>query len=103
MLKEEFKLGMHNSLSEIIRKIDIIMSGSLKRAHGGDTSQEPIMQEKIMKKILNTINQAHNKQVGRIIKTERESRAGDASMSSDMKDEYEAKIKMMAEQIAKLT
>ena len=43
LLKEEFKLGMHNSLSEIIRKIDTIMAGSLKRAHGGDNAEEPVM------------------------------------------------------------
>lgn len=39
---------MHRSVASIIKKIDTIMSGSLKRAHGGLEEAEGEMEEKII-------------------------------------------------------
>ena len=61
------------------------------------------MEERIVQKILTTINTAHNKQVNRLIKSERDAILNSDIVNPEKGNEYEMKIKLMAEQIAKLT
>ena len=101
LVKEEFKQGLHKSLHSIIKKIDQVMSGSLKRAHG-DPSKEIQMEEKVIQKILNTVNVTQAKMVNKIIKCEKNS----PELQLDILEKnavYEKKIAMMEEQIKTLS
>lgn len=87
MLKEEFRMGMHISLSSIIRKIDQVMSGSVKRAYSEQCS-EPQMEERILQKILTSLNTSNGKQVQRLLKTEREAISWAEPVTSDKINQY---------------